>query len=67
MIVKVPIRWQEIAGKTVITPDLRGVPGVEYSMFIDKNDTHIIVDVMGNFGDVTVPIFNSEEEARATL
>ena len=67
MIVKVPIKWLEIAGNTVIAPDLRGVPGVEFSAFIDKNDTHIIVEVQGDLGDVTVPIFNSEEEAKASL
>lgn len=67
MFVKVPIRWQEIAGKTVIAPDLRGVEGVEWSSFIDKNDTHLIVEIGGNIGTVTVPTYETKEEAIASL
>ena len=67
MFAKVPIRWQEIAGKTVITPDLRGVEGVEWSSFIDKNDTHLIVEVGGNIGNVTVPVYETKEEAIQSL
>lgn len=63
MFVKVPIRWQEIAGNTVITPDLRGVEGVEWSSFVDKNDTHLIVEVGGNIGTVSVPSYETKEEA----
>lgn len=67
MFVKVPIRWQTIAGNTVIAPDLRGVEGVEWSSFIDKNDTHLIVEVGGNIGTVSVPVYETKEEAIQSL
>ena len=63
MIVKVPIKWMTIAGNQVLTPDLRGVEGAEFATFIEKNDTHMIVEVQGNFGTISVPTYNSKEEA----
>lgn len=67
MIVKVPIKWMTIAGNQVLTPDLRGVEGAEFATFIEKNDTHMIVEVDGNIGTVSVPIYETKEEAINSL
>ena len=67
MIVKVPIKWQTIAGNTVLTPDLRGVEGAEFATFIEKNDTHMIVEVEGSLGNISVPIYNTKEEGVQSL
>lgn len=63
MLVKVPIKWMTIAGNQVLTPDLRDVEGAEFATFVSKDDTHMIVEVDGKLGVVSVPTYNSKEEA----
>lgn len=67
IIAKVPIKWINICGSTVLAPDLDGIEGAAQASYVGKNDTHMIVTVDGNIGTVTVPTYNSESEGLADL
>lgn len=67
IIAKVPIKWMDICGNTVLAPNLDGIEGAAYASYVGKNDTHMIVTVEGNLGTITVPTYDTEQEALADL